>query len=127
MLPKLVGAVLRDGRGRVLAAEPAKQEAIERQKKEIERIELSQQIAEEEKKVRQLEGWVSNWTRAREMRSFIAELEKLWIGEGHDLSPAAPKGQRIVWMKQQAARLDPLVSSPPSSVLDRKGELDRYW
>ena len=30
-------------------------------------------------------------------------------------------------MKQQADRLDPSVSSPPASVLDRKGELDSDW
>ena len=40
LLPKLVGAMMRDGRDRVLAAERAKQEAIERRRKEIEKIEL---------------------------------------------------------------------------------------
>ena len=127
LLPRLVGAVVRDGRDRVLAAERAKQEAIERHKRELERMELARQIQEEEKNVRQLESWVSNWAKAREMRSFIGEVEKLWIGEGHDLSPQAPKGQRIAWMKQQAERLDPLVLNPPPSVLDRRSELDRYW
>jgi hypothetical protein len=38
----------------------------------------------------------------------------------------APKGQRILWMKQQADRLDPMLSSPPS-ILDRKGELGPRW
>jgi hypothetical protein len=58
------------------------------------------------------------------MREFIAELEKMWQAEGHDLSPGAAKGQRIVWMKAQADRLDPMIPGPPS-ILDRKGELGR--
>jgi hypothetical protein len=59
------------------------------------------------------------------MREFIAELEKVWNKENHDLSPDAPKGKRIAWMKEQADRMDPIVESPPS-ILDRKREL-RYW
>ncbi len=116
---------MRDGRDRILAAERAKQEAIERRKREIERLELRDEIQKEEKKVQQLENWLASWAKARQMREFIAELEKLWLADGHDLSPEAPKGQRITWMKQQADRLDPLVESPPS-ILDRKGELIWY-
>jgi hypothetical protein len=48
------------------------------------------------------------------VRKFIVALEK-------DLSPDAPKGQRIIWMKQQADRLDPMLRSP-LSILDRKRE-----
>ena len=58
--------------------------------------------------------------------NIIAALEKVWAQEGHDLSPEAPKGQRILWMKQQADRLDPMLPSPPS-ILDRKGELVPRW
>jgi hypothetical protein len=67
-----------------------------------------------------------SWTRAQQTREFIAALEKLWAQEGYDLSPGAAKGQRIIWMKQQADRLDPMLPSP-SSVLDRKGELGPHW
>jgi hypothetical protein len=73
----------------------------------------------------EFEGWVDNWARARQMRDFIAALEKVWTDQNVDLSPEAPKGKRINWMKQQADRKDPMVPSPPS-ILDRKGELS-YW
>jgi hypothetical protein len=59
------------------------------------------------------------------MRDFIAALEIVWAQQGHDLSPEMQKGQRIIWMKQQADRLDPMQPSPPS-ILDRKGELNRW-
>jgi hypothetical protein len=58
-------------------------------------------------------------------RSFIDALEIAWREQGHDLAPETTKGQRIVWMKQQADRLDPILPSPPS-ILDRKGELQRW-
>jgi hypothetical protein len=53
-------------------------------------------------------------------------LEKEWVRQGIDLSPEAPKGKRITWMKEQADRLDPMVSSPPS-ILDRKRELPFHF
>jgi hypothetical protein len=87
---------------------------------------LAKQIEEEEKKVRDLDSWVTNWGRAEQMRLFIAALEKVWKERGQDLSPESPKTQRIVWMKQQADRLDPLVERP-ASILDRKNELNRWY
>jgi hypothetical protein len=122
LLPTCIGALVRDGRSSLISAALAAQRAIEEQKKAKERAELAQQITQEEKKVRDLESWVTNWARSRQMRDFIAALEKLWTEDGHDLSPEAPKGQRINWMKQQADRLDPMAPCPPS-ILDRKGEI----
>lgn len=120
-----VGALLHEGRARLISAKLAVQRNLERQAKECERAELARQIADEEKKVQDLETWVSNWARAQHMRDFIAALENVWIQKGHDLSPEAEKGQRIIWMKQQADRLDPMLPSPPS-ILDRKGELNQW-
>jgi hypothetical protein len=121
-----VAALLREGRAAVMSAKLEEQRKIEAAAKEREKEELARQIGEEEKKVKDLEIWVTNWTSAQRTREFIAALEKVWAQEGHDLSPEAPKGQRILWMKQQADRLDPMLSSPPS-ILDRKGELGPRW
>ena len=115
---------MREGRASLISAKLEVQRNLERQAKERQRAELARQIAEEDKKVQDLETWVSNWARARQMRDFIAALEKVWTDQGHDLSPEAQKGQRIIWMKQQADRLDPMPSPP--SVLDRKSELN-HW
>lgn len=125
LLSQCIGGLLRAARQLRIQAEQAKQWELERQKKHKELSELAALIAEEENKVRDLDTWVTSWVRAEQIRSFIACLERNWTQQGHDLSPDAPKGQRIVWMKQQADRLDPMLPSPPS-ILDRKGELPRW-
>lgn len=122
MVSLLVGAVLREGRARLIRAEQRRLDEIEQRKKEQERAELAKQIEEEEKKVKDFEGWIDSWSRARQMREFIAALQRLWTEAKIDLSPESPKGQRIIWMKQQADRMDPMIESPPS-ILDRKREL----
>ena len=124
-ISECIAALMRDAQERINQAEQAKQREIERREREKQRAELAQQVAEEEKKLKEFESWVDNWARARQMRDFIATLEKVWTQENMDLSPDAPKGQRIVWMKQQADRMDPMVPSPPS-ILDRKRELN-FW
>jgi hypothetical protein len=126
-IPEAIGAIMREGRDLRIREERKKQEEIERQQRAKERIVLSEQIREEEGKVKQLESWVDAWLRAKQMRDFISELEKKWTGEGRDLSPEATSGQRLAWMKQQADRLDPLISTKARSVLDRKGELTGWY
>lgn len=122
-IPICVGMLLREARDLRLAEERQKQWEKEERERASARMELGRQIAEEEKKVRDLDGWVTNWQRAREMREFIAALEDLWKREGDDLSLESQKGQRIAWMKQQADRLDPMIDGPPS-VLDRKHDIN---
>ncbi len=124
-IAKCLGALIREARDQVHEAEREKQREIERREEQRKRIELSELVREEEKRVQELAGWVDGWTRAKQMREFIAELEGVWQAENADLSPDAPKGKRIAWMKQQADRMDPTVASPPS-ILDRKRELS-YW
>jgi hypothetical protein len=68
---------------------------------------------------------VSSWSRAKEIRDFVAALEALWTAKRTDISQSSPHGQRLSWMRQQADRLDPLIESPPS-VLDRRHKL-RPW
>jgi hypothetical protein len=125
VLPTLVGALLRDARSRVIRAEQERQEAIKRRQREIELLDLRGKIEAEETKLHQFEAWVAGWVQAGQMREFIAELEGLWNKQGHDLGPESPKGQRLMWMRQQADRADPLVDSPPS-IIDRKNEVSRY-
>jgi len=126
MIPEAVGAIMREGRGIRIAEELRKKEEIVRQQRARERLILADEIREEENKVKQLDGWVDAWIRAKQMREFISELEKKWADEGRDLSLASNSGQRITWMKQQADRIDPFVAEKPSSVLDRKSELSAW-
>lgn len=116
-LSSCVGALLRQGRTCVVSAKLEEQRRIELAAKEREREELAKQITEEEKKVKDLETRVANWGRAQQMRDFTAALEIVWAQQGNDLSPETQKGRRIIWMKHQADRLDPMQPSPPS-ILD---------
>jgi hypothetical protein len=126
LLSQCVGALLREGLSLRIQEESAKLAEIERQKRAEEQWKLRKLIDEEEKKVRDLDAWVTSWARAEQIRGFVSALEKLWTEQGHDLSPEAQKGQRILWMRQQADRLDPLVDPSPPSILDRKGELSGW-
>jgi hypothetical protein len=113
------------GRRKRIAAELRQKEELERRRKEEQLGKLAKLIKEEEKKVHDLNSWVKRWARAKRMRRFIAALEREWKSQGIDLSPEGEKGHRIIWMKEQADRLDPMIPSPPS-ILDRKGELPRW-
>lgn len=126
VVSKAVGAVMREARELGIEEEERRKAQIARQQQEKVRALLAEQIREEEKKVQQLETWVGLWSRANQMREFIAETEKTWAAQGHDLSPESAKGQRVAWMKQQADRLDPLIYDKPSSILDRKKELSGW-
>lgn len=86
---------------------------------------ISEQIREVEKKLANFDASVTNWSRARLYREFISTLEDSWTARGEDLSEASERANRLIWMRQQADRLDPLVESP-TSILDRKRELNWY-
>lgn len=122
----LIGACMREARSSAIWEEKRRLEEIKRRQRELELHELAEQIRAEEKQIANLESWVTSWVRANQYRKFIAALEKKWTSAGHDLSPEAEKGKRVIWMMQQADLLDPLIDSPPS-ILDRKHELGHRW
>jgi len=124
-LAECIAGLLRCGRRMEIAAEQRRQREIEEQRKREERTRLWREIEDEEAKIKQLDGWVNNWSRAEQIRGFILALESTWVASGVDVSDGSEKGKRLQWMREQADRLDPLLESPPS-VLDRKNEL-RYW
>ena len=117
---------IREGRETKLRTERWTREKIERQKQEVERQKLAEQIHEEEQKLERLDSWVADWVRAGQYREFVAALEHSWSVAGKDLSVEADFGKQLAWMRQQADRLDPLIESP-KSILDRKKEISRRW
>ena len=120
-----VAALMRLGRSEVLATEERRLREIAAQSRREELLKLSEEVRKEDERLKELEGWVTSWSRAKEIREFVAALEAFWAASENDLSQSSPHGQKLNWMRQQADRLDPLVKSPPS-VLDRKHEL-RHW
>lgn len=77
------------------------------------RAELRQQIAEERKAVEALELDAKAWTRAQEIRTYIAAVEQQYAAQGR----LDARQSWIIWARQQADRIDPLMTSP-SSILD---------
>ena len=109
----------------VLAVEAKRIREIEARHRQEELWRLSEEIRKEDERVKELDEWVTAWSRAREIREFVVALEALWSSKGEDVSESSPHGQRLIWMRQQADRLDPLVESTPS-VLDRRHEIRRW-
>jgi hypothetical protein len=118
-LAECVGKFLRYARQCRLERERLRLQHEEFERKARERGEL---IEEEQKKFKQLTGWVNSWHRAKRIRSFVDALEREWIERGLEVSTDSERGQRLNWMRQQADRLDPTRESPPS-ILDRASEL----
>ena len=125
-IPAILGALVRGARNSQIDLEEKRQQEIARRQREMELLEFGEQIKDEEQKLSNLDGWVTNWARARQYREFINAPEQSWKSSDIDTSPEADRGKRLIWMRQQADRLVPLVESPPS-ILDRKRELTRSW
>lgn len=99
----------------------SKRKRLEREKRAEEYAEKQRKIQEireqqrlEKEKIQQLEGWVSSWNKAQDIRRFISAL----IECHEEIQEGSEMAQLIRWALQQADRYDPLVESPPS-VLDQ--------
>lgn len=99
--------------------ERRREEQRQREREELERkIRLKKQIRAEQAKVDALLQEAEDWRQSRELRAYI-ESRKQRHGEnqkGAALSDDFEKWLR--WATEQADRLDPLASSPPS-ILDK--------
>lgn len=125
MVAQAVAAIMRKGREQLIWEEKRRQEGIAELKRTEENARLAEKIRAEEKKVREFESWVDAWSRAARMREFVEALENVWK-KGSDILEGSERAQKLLWMRQQADRIDPLVFEKPQSILDRKGEL-RSW
>jgi hypothetical protein len=86
---------------------------------------LKMQIDAEENRIQRLETRTDDWHRARRMREYILALVDSKKEQGKELAPDTALGRWATWALQQADRIDPLVANP-SSILDRKRELDGW-
>ncbi len=86
---------------------------------------LKTQIDAEEARIRRLESGADNWHRARRIREYVLALVECKKKQEKELGPHTALGKWTIWALQQADRIDPLTESP-SSVLDRKRELEGW-
>jgi len=75
-----------------------RREREERQRKEIERFKA-------------LEEEVRNWKRAEDIRSYVSAAEAQVLQDSKAIDPGSELGQWIVWARQKADWLDPLVET----------------
>jgi hypothetical protein len=86
---------------------------------------LKTQIEAEEARLQRLENGADSWHRARRIREYVLALVECRRKQGKELGPDTALGRWTIWALQQADRIDPLTESP-SSILDRKRELEGW-
>jgi len=85
-------------------------QARERQEAERRRIEAERRHREELERRQRLERQVESWTKARQVREFIDEVERRAETKGKPTEPGTELGEWIAWARRHADRLDPLPS-----------------
>jgi hypothetical protein len=86
---------------------------------------LKSQIEGEEARIQRLERGADNWHRARRIREYVLALVECKKKQAKELGPDTALGRWTIWALQQADRIDPLTEKP-TSILDRKGELEGW-
>lgn len=89
-----------------------KDEELQRRRDELK----ARQDAESER-VEELTRYVKSWQRSQEIRAYLEALQRMIQQRDGKVPQEGPIAEYLVWAKQQADRLDPLMPSPPS-VLD---------
>lgn len=90
--------------------------ARERLDAERRRIDAERRHREEMERRQALERQVESWTKARQVREFIDEVERRAKTKGKPTEPGTELGEWIAWARRYADRLDPL--KPPSELGD---------
>jgi len=93
-----------------------KRELLAQQRK-LELEQLASQISHEEEKVKALLANSENWRQAKNVREYIAALEK-----NEPVNQVEERETFLKWAMEQADRIDPLTPSP-SSIIDRRREV----
>ena len=103
-----------------------KREEEERRRREweIERVGKLDLIAKEEEKLKKLDRQVDGWHRSQQIRAFLEAVRTEWIAVHGGIPYGSDVASWVEWASQQADRLDPLKTSPPS-ILDEKAKWTR--
>jgi len=70
--------------------------------------------AEYQRLSEQLDKWMAGWQKAKEIREFVAAVQKVCSDNGECTSPESPRGKWIVWALDRADAFDPLVVTEKS-------------
>lgn len=98
--------------------EKQRQEAQAREEESRRRAALRRQYEEEKARVESLFDAARKWVQAEQLRQYVAAAAARRTATDGDIDPCSDFGQWLKWAREQADRLDPLVTSPPS-ILDQ--------
>lgn len=108
-----------------------REEERRRAEQEAARAAMWEKIKRERARVDRLTADASAWSESQQLRIYIEAVHADAVARGRDVADGSELGQWLMWAKQQADRLDPLVESPPSLLDDeekyRPPERPRYW
>ena len=104
LLPQCLGGLMMVARAKRICAEERARREAEWDKERREREEFARMM-------QQLEKWVEGWNRAKQIREFVAALEKDCTAKAIPTTADSPKGKWIAWALRQADGFDPLVRS----------------
>lgn len=104
LLPQCLGGLMMIARAKRIWFEELERRRAEREKESKAREEFVRMM-------QQLEKWLEGWNKAKQIREFVAALEKDCTAKGVATAADSPKGKWITWALQQADRFDPLVQS----------------
>jgi len=116
-IPKIMAALMKASILVRRRDEEWRRRALIAQQRKLELEQLASQISQEEEKVKVLLANSENWRLAKNVRDYIADLERSDPADQADTRAAYVK-----WVKDQADRIDPFTPSPPS-ILDRRSEV----
>lgn len=88
-------------------------EGIKRRHEEWERQEKER--AEYKRLSEELDGWMAGWQKAKQIREFVAAVERTCRANGEPTTPDSPRGKWIEWALRSADAFDPLVEEESSN------------
>ena len=125
ILPRIVASFIRIALAERTERDKERAAEQERQRKNKDRARLYRLIEEEKAKVDALHSATSDWMRAGQLRIFIQAARNAATENGQEVQPGTKFGDWLIWMEQQADRLDPLKESP-ISIIDREDDVLSY-
>jgi hypothetical protein len=112
LIPPAVAGMIRIALAKCADAEKQQADEQARQRRLEERQRLQQAIKAERAKVRALRRIAANWSRAGQIRQFIAAARQAADLHGTLITPGTPFGDWLTWATAQADRLGPPERKP---------------
>ena len=103
LLPQCLAGLMMVARAKRIWAEERAMREAEWEKERREREEFARLM-------QQLEKWLEGWNKAKQLREFVAAVEKDCLAKGVSTAAESPKGKWMAWALRQADRFDPLTS-----------------